>query len=308
MADNVTIPATGTGTSMPVVATDDVAGVHYQKVRLDVGPEGSAGGPPAMGAGAVGATVPRTTLASDDPAVTALQILDDWDETDRAKVNPIAGQAGVQGASGVVTALTQRVVLATDVALPAGTNAIGKLAANSGVDIGDVDVTSVNSFPAHDAAIAGNPLRVAGRAITADYTAVATGDTADLIATILGKQIVKLDAVPDLSWSYAAAAGGLVNTTGVTAKAAAGAGVRNYVKSIQVINSHATISTEVLVRDGAAGTVLHRGWAQAAGGGYACTFDPPLRGSANTLVEIAEVTATASTGVLVSLQGYAAAE
>ena len=28
-------------------------------------------------------------------------------------------------------------------ALPAGTNAIGKLAANSGVDIGDVDVTSV---------------------------------------------------------------------------------------------------------------------------------------------------------------------
>lgn len=30
-----------------------------------------------------------------------------------------------------------------DAALPAGTNAIGKLAANSGVDIGDVDVTSV---------------------------------------------------------------------------------------------------------------------------------------------------------------------
>ena len=28
-------------------------------------------------------------------------------------------------------------------ALPAGTNAIGKLAANSGVDIGDVDVTSI---------------------------------------------------------------------------------------------------------------------------------------------------------------------
>jgi hypothetical protein len=32
--------------------------------------------------------------------------------------NPIAGQVGVQGNSGVVTALTQRVVLATDVALP----------------------------------------------------------------------------------------------------------------------------------------------------------------------------------------------
>ena len=45
--------------------------------------------------------------------------------------------------SGVVTTGTLRVTLATDVALPAGTNAIGKLAANTGVDIGDVDVTSV---------------------------------------------------------------------------------------------------------------------------------------------------------------------
>jgi hypothetical protein len=32
-----------------------------------------------------------------------------------------------------------------DAALPAGTNAIGKLAANSGVDIGDVDVTSISA-------------------------------------------------------------------------------------------------------------------------------------------------------------------
>lgn len=38
---------------------------------------------------------------------------------------------------------TQRVTLATDIALPAGTNAIGKLAANSGVDIGDVDVLTI---------------------------------------------------------------------------------------------------------------------------------------------------------------------
>jgi len=70
-------------------------------------------------------------------------VLDDWDESDRVKTNPIVGQAGVQGGSGTVSANTQRVALATDVALPAGTNEIGKLAANSGVDIGDVDVTSI---------------------------------------------------------------------------------------------------------------------------------------------------------------------
>lgn len=84
-----------------------------------------------------------STLAEQQTQTASLSVIDDWDESDRAKVNPIVGQAGVQGASGVVTALTQRVVLATDVALPAGTNAIGKLSANSGVDIGDVDVTSV---------------------------------------------------------------------------------------------------------------------------------------------------------------------
>jgi hypothetical protein len=87
----------------------------------------------------------RGLVTEDNSAAIAasLSVLDDWDETDRAKVNPIVGQAGVQGGSGAVSSTTQRVVLATDIALPAGTNAIGKLAANSGVDIGDVDVTSV---------------------------------------------------------------------------------------------------------------------------------------------------------------------
>lgn len=191
MSDNVAITQ-GAGTT---IATDDVGGAQYQRIKVGLGADGSAtdavGGAGAVsaavqrvtlasddpavtalqimddwdesdrlkvnpivgqagvaaGAGAVGVTVPRVTLASDDPAVTALQIMDDWDETDRCKVNIIAGQVGVAGGSGVVSALTQRVVLATDVALPAGTNAIGKLSANSGVDIGDVDVTSVPADP-----------------------------------------------------------------------------------------------------------------------------------------------------------------
>lgn len=95
-----------------------------------------------LGAGAVGAGTERMTLASDDPAVTALQVMDDWDESDRAKVNLIVGQAGIAAGSGVDGATVPRVSLATDIPLPAGTNAIGKLAANSGVDIGDVDILS----------------------------------------------------------------------------------------------------------------------------------------------------------------------
>ena len=45
-----------------------------------------------------------------DTGNASLAVLDDWDESDRAKVNPIAGQAGVAGAAGTVSALTQRVV------------------------------------------------------------------------------------------------------------------------------------------------------------------------------------------------------
>ena len=159
------------------------------------------------GAGAVGAATPRVTLASDDPAVTSLAIMDDWDETDRCKVNLIVGVAGITAGAGAVASGTPRMTLASDDpavvslqliddtiytddtsthttasskgigimavatptdaavnandfghiamttdrklhvavmdALPAGTAAIGKLAANSGVDIGDVDVTSI---------------------------------------------------------------------------------------------------------------------------------------------------------------------
>lgn len=137
----------------------------------------ASGGPVSIagGAGAVSAQVPRMTLASDDPAVASLAILDDWDESDRAKVNPIVGQAGVQGASGVVTALTQRVVLATDVALPALTG--------GGV--------------AHDSADSGNPHKVGAKAYSPDGTtpgtAVAEEDRTDLKADLDGRLLVSGD-------------------------------------------------------------------------------------------------------------------
>ena len=49
--------------------------------------------------------------------------------------------AGITTIAGAVAGTEMQVDVVA--ALPAGTNAIGKLAANSGVDIGDVDVTSV---------------------------------------------------------------------------------------------------------------------------------------------------------------------
>ena len=65
-------------------------------------------------AGVVAANTPRITHASDDPVTTSLQIIDDWDESDRAKVNPIVGQAGVAAGAGAVGVTVPRTTLASD--------------------------------------------------------------------------------------------------------------------------------------------------------------------------------------------------
>jgi hypothetical protein len=54
------------------------------------------------------------TEASLAAAAASLSVLDDWDESDRAKVNIIAGQAGVAAGAGAVGATVQRVTLASD--------------------------------------------------------------------------------------------------------------------------------------------------------------------------------------------------
>lgn len=53
-------------------------------------------------------------ITQETAAATSLAIIDDWDESDRAKVNPIVGQAGVAAGAGVVGVTTQRTTLASD--------------------------------------------------------------------------------------------------------------------------------------------------------------------------------------------------
>lgn len=96
MADNIVLSAAiGAGAT---AASDDIAGVHHQRVKISLGADGSA--------------------------------------TDAL------------GGTGVDAAGVQRVSLATDVALPAGTNAIGKLAANAGVTIGAVEIAAAQTLAA----------------------------------------------------------------------------------------------------------------------------------------------------------------
>lgn len=255
-----------------------------------------------------------TFVVQENGAVlTALQIIDDWDESDRAKVNPIVGQAGVAAGAGAVGVTVQRVTLASDdpavVALQVLDNAIA--GSEMQVDIvaalpaGTNSIGAVTGAVAHDSAVSGNPFQSAGEARSTDRTAVADADVARIITTLLGKQIVTPHAGPAQSWSYAAASGGITNTTGVTAKAAV-ASTRNYVTHAQIINGHATVDTDVQIRDGASGTVLWRGFAKAAGGGVSANFDPPLRGTANTLIEVA--CGTTGSATYFNLQGFIATE
>lgn len=121
MADNVELDA---GSGGATIAADDITSVWYQRIKLVHGADGVNDGDVATGnplptrmyigttavtagAGSVAGGTPRVTLASDDPAVASLAILDNAISGSEMQVDVVA-------------------------ALPAGTN-----------NIGDVDVLSV---------------------------------------------------------------------------------------------------------------------------------------------------------------------
>jgi hypothetical protein len=119
---------------------------------LRVDPTGSTTQP--ISAASLPLPTGASTLAEQQSQTSALEIMDDWDETNRAAVNTIAGQVGVQGGAGASTALTQRVALATDantiqgtVTANAGTGSftvVGNKSSNGGVP----GATNLGTLPA----------------------------------------------------------------------------------------------------------------------------------------------------------------
>lgn len=162
----------------------------------------------------------RTTL--NQVAGNAVATGNGASSTGVLRVAQVNDGTGVIATVGAVTAITN--------ALPAGTNAIGKLAANSGVDIGDVDVTSsalptgastlaeqqtqtaslsvmddwdnaasdgasVSGDVAHDSADAGEPVKIGAKAYSPDGTtpgtAVAENDRSNLKTDLDGSLFVR---------------------------------------------------------------------------------------------------------------------
>ena len=119
---------------------------------------------------------------------------------------------------------------------------------------------------------------------------------------------VFLNGYDIVGWAYASASGGIVNTTPKTIKAASSIGARHYITSVQLYADDLTNATEFVIRDGSVGTVLWRSKITAEGFVQLVniTFPTAIKGSENTLLEVALLTDPVAGAVYCNVQGYSA--
>jgi len=159
---------------------------------------------------------------------------------------------------------------------------------------------SVGGFAGHSAATSGNPTLVGGVVSTAIDATLVNNDQCRLLMSTSQQLVTINGSIPELSWSYAAAAGGVISTSDVVLKTAAGAGIRNYIKKLQIKNVNA-VAGEVVVKDGT--TVIWRYHVSASQlNGEDIEFDQPLKSSANAALNFACI--TTGQQVYVNAQGY----
>jgi hypothetical protein len=121
VSDNLELNAASGGA---IIATDDVTGVHYQINKLAHG-------------GVDSATLVSTTSGLPVQAQGTFPVTDNGGSLTVDGTLAVTN-AGITSIDGKITACNTGAVV-----LAAGTAGIGKLTANSGVDIGDVDVASI---------------------------------------------------------------------------------------------------------------------------------------------------------------------
>lgn len=241
MAGSISVAIASDQSAVPVSGTVNI-GTFPDNEPFNVAQWGGSG--VTGGAGAVATGTPRVTLASDDPAVASLAIIDDWNETNRAKVNIISGQAGITAGAGVVAGNTPRVTHASDDPV------VTALQIMDDWDNGASDGASVSGDVAHDSADAGEPVKVGGVAVSgsASPTSVASGDRTRFIANQHGIPY-HIAGHPNLitrEYDFGASAQTNVNL----AAAVVAADERIYVTRFSALNDNATTATGVSVRAG----------------------------------------------------------
>lgn len=252
-------------------------------------------------AGTVGTGTQRFTLASNDPAVTALQLLDNAISGSGYNITQMNGVNVTMG-NGAAGTGVQRVSIANDsTGILAGVTTVTtvtNLAQMGGVaislDTGVRDTgtqrvtiatddvvpvtgtltavtTLTGSAIAHDAADSGNPHKIGAKATTslAANTMVADNDRTDLMAGTDGVAIVRQHCnLEDI-------VSGNANTTGATSIsviAAAGSGIKQYLTSITLTNTSST-DTYCEIKSG---STVRWVFPVPANGGVTHTWNPPL--------------------------------
>jgi len=156
------------------------------------------------------------------------------------------------------------------------------------------------------AAVSGIPITIAAEARTTRKTAVANGQVVRPIATVDGRLIMRPHSIPENEWSYAAPAGGIVNSSSPVTLAAAVSTLSIYVTSIQLRAQALTNATEIALRDGA-GTVYWR--SEIGTSGMPLTpikFDDPIKIPTNSSLTFITLTASGTGAVYINAQGYIA--
>jgi hypothetical protein len=179
-----------------------------------------------------------------------------------------------------------------------------KLEANSGVDIGDVDVTSAiitGGATAHDAADAGNPIKIGAKASAtpSDDTMVANGDRTDAISDLDGALLVRNGRTLGDILSER-----ISNTDGASTASTvfgATASTRNVITGYSVYNASATAGY-LDFRDGTAGSILWTVPLPATGGANFAIEGGIFRTTANTA--LAYDVSAALTTVYISVTGF----
>jgi hypothetical protein len=131
LADTTAILADTAAIQTAVELLDNAVDGNYLNVNLN-----AAGTDLSMNAGVLTAQTQRVTIATDDEVNNLLGTIDADTSSMATDLGTIAGDT--TSIDGKITACNTGAVV-----LAAGSAAFGKLAANSGVDIGDVDVTSM---------------------------------------------------------------------------------------------------------------------------------------------------------------------
>lgn len=197
-----------------------------------------------------------------------------------------------------------------DAALPAGTNNIGDVdvlslpALPAGTNnIGDVDVLTLPGIAgsaAHDAAVSGNPVLVAGYAETPDDSAPANQVSAEGDATRLTTDrdgAVYTHPHPPRIWHVATEY--TTQQTDTSVKATPGAGLSLYITDI-TINCNGAVT--VTLEEGTT-TTKFKYYGSAAGDGTNKQFIVPLKLAANTALT---VTTSGAVTCFVGVNGYTA--